>query len=398
MPENWSPELRLCAQLCRREPVGVTTEGKIDWVRVRDLSSKHRVAALIGAALKQNPGLDVPDDVRGWFQQAERLQEFRSLRVSAALLRTVQDLEDSGVPALVLKGSAVAQRYYEHPAHREAVDVDLLIPDSKVIVARTALGQAGYVLRSSDAPDATAPYGDAYLRLTGAVEYLHPVLDVPIDLHWNATWPHDFGWTYSGLENDFDGFDLEGRAFRVLSHSVQFHYLIYHGAKHGWAYLRWLADIDRVAPFLTARDMEEFWQRARAQRSEPIVIASLEHYGAVFDRDLGSFGIEKRRSQAGAISRLRRHFEDAVDAKPFAEMRLSEKLLSRLAEYRYHLAWSGGLRAFGFLIAQFLADRRHVRRLRLSGRWLWLYVAIGPPFRTWIFFERRWAELRSRKG
>ena len=398
MLSRWSPELRLCVEACRRDFEGLASEAPIDWYKLRDLARSHHIEPLVGRALKCGRLEGAPDEIRVWFEQQVRHHEFQSLRTQVAAVQTTQVLAAHGIPSILLKGPAVSHRYYAHPGSRQNVDVDLLVREADAIRARSALEEAGFVNLSADAENLSAVHFGAYMRMIGAVVCRNPRHEVEVDLHWQAVRPHRLDWSYSALEDHIEELRFGGCSLGVLDNAAQFLFLTYHGAKHGWARLKWLADLDRMVPHLSPRDVETIWKLTDRDGTGDIVMASLEIYGAVFGRDLAGLGVDAARRRSANVARLGRYIEGAAIQKPFAEMNLLEKLGSRGRYYLYLWRWRRSLQARLQLIPMFLADRRHVQRLRLSERWFWLYVVAGPLIALLMFAERRWCELRSRRA
>ena len=120
---------------------------------------------------------DVPD--------AERLRGVyrKSWTRSQVLLHratpVVSALRDRDIPLLVLKGAALARRYYGDVGARFMSDIDLLVPNHAAGEARTVLDALGW------RPGLALP--DSYLDAIHALGY-QDARGGDVDLHWHVLW------------------------------------------------------------------------------------------------------------------------------------------------------------------------------------------------------------------
>ena len=183
-----SSEEQLIALLCatgerrdRNEAEIATRLGGCDPTRLVFHASSHGILPLIAERILQRPA--APEISPILRSELERHRE-AALRHGLALEEFANTLagrlEDSDIPALLLKGPALARQLYGEPGLRSATDVD-------VLVRKEDLDQAAAV-------SAGLGYGPAGDRLYDGTPLLHLRLShraggmPPVELHWRLHW------------------------------------------------------------------------------------------------------------------------------------------------------------------------------------------------------------------
>lgn len=113
--------------------VGASARGKkatlpqgLDWLRVEALAREQAVQVLLGDALRLNPEWDCPPALRIKLQREMRQAAISNNAWRNAILRLLADMNAAGIPALLIKGYAVADCYAQ-PDCRVSGDTDILI-------------------------------------------------------------------------------------------------------------------------------------------------------------------------------------------------------------------------------------------------------------------------------
>jgi hypothetical protein len=92
----------------------------------------------------------LPEEFRNTIHQA-RLHAtgaYLSQHHNLSLIKTA--LEKADVPHVVYKGADLRERLYEEPALRPAADIDILVPDSKKVLAINALQRLGFEFSAAE--------------------------------------------------------------------------------------------------------------------------------------------------------------------------------------------------------------------------------------------------------
>ena len=114
--------------------VGAAAQGKaisdlpdeLDWQIIERLANEQAVQTLLGYELKLSSGLACPEELRKRLIGQMRQLAFSNNAWKVSILRLIQQMNDAGIPALLIKGYAVAD-CYAAPDCRMSGDTDLLI-------------------------------------------------------------------------------------------------------------------------------------------------------------------------------------------------------------------------------------------------------------------------------
>lgn len=156
-----------------------------DWQQLVGLAVEQQVAALLYQRLKTH-GCEaiVPDEIRQLLQKSHRLNASRNMRIYHALGQLLTALRERQIPVLVLKGAHLGATVYESLALRSMVDIDILVPETKIMAAVEQLNALGYQ------PETPWRSLDAYLTYRHHVPpFIHPDKMATVELHWQVTPP-----------------------------------------------------------------------------------------------------------------------------------------------------------------------------------------------------------------
>jgi hypothetical protein len=129
----------------RADPAAFETSS---WGRVLSAADWHRLSPLLYTHLNDGgepgAGVGAPAAVLVALERAYLASSARSLFIRAALERALETLARTGVSAMLLKGAALVETVYPDPAHREMLDIDLLVAPERVSDATDALRKIGF--------------------------------------------------------------------------------------------------------------------------------------------------------------------------------------------------------------------------------------------------------------
>ena len=169
-----------------------------------------------------------------------RYQWCRNHLMLSELRKVLAALRAESIEVILLKGSALIQRYYVDPALRPMSDLDFMVYPDRFEDASAVLLRYGYARRIDIQFKEIREK-----RLTHAVEFTRTVNGQTweIDLHWTplhrATWPgaHERFWENS-VVSDFKGVDC-----RIFDATDQLLHVCLHGALwNALPPLRWIVD------------------------------------------------------------------------------------------------------------------------------------------------------------
>lgn len=238
-----SAEIQLLLSLCAPTADGSEEKhlvrAEIDWDWLLAAAATHQVTPLVYHRLSAVCPEEVPPDVlkqlRGRFLENAR----RSLTLTGALQKMLEELEGRGIQTMVLRGPVMSTSVYGSVALRQIADLDILVARDDVPAAAEVLAKLGYRLLE--------PFTPTQQALTLRTDYnfhLEREDGVAVELHWKLA-PGFFAW-------DYDAGQWWGRAVRTLFCGRQvlapspedlLVLLCVHGLKHGWDRLRQVADV-----------------------------------------------------------------------------------------------------------------------------------------------------------
>jgi hypothetical protein len=346
------------------------------------IARRHQVSPLVAARLAA-AGLPVPEPLR---RQADAAHH-RALRQMALLLDLVAALESEGIRAVPVKGVALAQQLFDSPVLRAAYDIDLVVRPEDVAAAWRVLARAGMRQVSPQVALAGARR-DLFCRASKDSQHQHAASGQMLELHWRLAdvmaeplLPPDDALVTLAL--------APGRQVRVLGEATLFVYLCTHGAAHGWARLKWLADVAALL-HRSADGGAQLW--TNAERADARVAAGS---AVILAQDL--FGLAPPpgfvRPRGLRIATLlwlaRRNIRDGqgareLEATPWRGWTEMLAMLLVAADWRGRLAVLRRIALAGEDIAQ----------VPLPGGLVWLYPLLRVP----LLIHRRTVRRRRLRG
>ncbi|MDE2595708.1 MAG: nucleotidyltransferase family protein [Sphingomonadales bacterium] len=349
---------------------------------------RHQVESLVVERLT-HANADVPPALAAAARRA-REAGLRQLSVAIDLQRRFAAV---GLGCLFLKGLALSQRAYGAMLTRQSVDIDLLIAATDVPRAWRVLAEAGYLPLNPQKALSGAALG---LFLHSAKDSLHrdPLHGVAIELHWRMSdemaapaLPPPEGWQTVTVS---PGVHLE-----TLADADLVVFLCTHGAAHGWARLKWLADV--AALLASAPDGGAAWwlHAQRAGATIPAASAVL-----LAERLLGMApppGFDPPRSlRLSLLMRLAM----ALIAAGGGTRELATTPWRGWAEMAAKLLAAANWRARAVVGRRLLVSAEDVAELSLPAGFGWLYPVLRVPMlvRRRLGRARRRAQRLHRRG
>jgi hypothetical protein len=190
----------------------------------------------------------VPTDVMDQLATICRPNAARNAVLAHELTHVLDLLDRAGVPAMPLKGVALANLLYGDMTLRVCSDIDVLVPRHRVSESVAALCAAGYLPES----ELWASSSEKELVLDSDIEavFRRPAHAIapPIDLHWDIArrWRAD-SKAIDDLWSETSRTPVRGVGGYRLSPEWELLYLAVHAVRHRWRILKWLVDIHDYA-------------------------------------------------------------------------------------------------------------------------------------------------------
>jgi hypothetical protein len=222
--------------------------GPVDWEVLVDLATREGTAPLLHAHLRR---LDLLPSLPPAARRRLAAVANGVWGVNAVFLEhwgeATTALWQAGVPALTLKGMALAQTVYPEPGLRPMADIDLLVRPGDRASALEALHALGYRTPGADADRLGASRSFAELVRAGT----------RIDLHWHVARYLRFEGI---VEADHDGLwrrarplvTPAGRGLMLGPEDLLLHLVLHLTLGSDFARVLWYADIDAVVRHFAA--------------------------------------------------------------------------------------------------------------------------------------------------
>ena len=124
-----------------------TSRASVGWEQLVRLAEWHRLSALLWRYLHHDGrDLSAPSGVLGDLRQVAAATTVRNLIRQAELDRILAALAEVGIPAMLLKGTALIEAVYPNIGMRPMEDIDILVPRSSVQDAHGAVQALGYAV------------------------------------------------------------------------------------------------------------------------------------------------------------------------------------------------------------------------------------------------------------
>ena len=244
----WSAEAQMLLLLARgelgeveRQRARALLAAGLDWARLLRLANAHEVDPLVCRSLQRLGARGIPDEARDALEATWRSTAARNTLLARELARVLHLLAGAGVPAIPLKGVALAETLYGDPGLRTCSDIDVLVPRDR---ARQALG---LLREQSYAPEFTERFFETLLLRTH-IEYTltrrERGFEYVVDLHWGIGWsPREDRRAAEALWADSRRVTRRGVETHAMSPEWELLTLAVHAARHGWRPLKWLVDV-----------------------------------------------------------------------------------------------------------------------------------------------------------
>lgn len=279
----------------RHEAIRTAAHRPLDWGRVLELISWHRVAGLAYNGLT-SAGISVPSEVAHTLRELAAGIARQNLALAAETRRVDRVLTSHGVLAGFMKGLPLAIAAYGDIAVKMSRDIDLVVDEESVDAAAACLATLGYV-RTVPPPDLDDARFRRYRQRSKELVFVHAATGTVTELHWRLTDtahrmpPLDIaGWPMTTLPG--------GTRVRALAGDDLFIYLCLHGAAHAWFRLKWLADVAALLAQAAPAEIERLYRVAGPRGASLCVAQALLLCRRYFDTRLpDSLVVEWQRSR-----------------------------------------------------------------------------------------------------
>lgn len=236
---------------------------RVDWNRFLALANRNSVAPTAGARLGAEGAANLPAHVARALRLSCQVNALRSHHLAGCAVEIVDSFAAAGVPAIAIKGPALAIAAYGDIAMRVFGDLDFMVRLEDLPRAVAALERVGY-----SSPAYRADVIESGFFPDVALDFARP--DSVVDLQWRLS-PSYFPFAPAGDQvwNRTAEIEILGRRVRMLGPADSILFQACHGSKHGWMTLAQICDFARVlatAPTLNCSGLLDDARRAGSLR------------------------------------------------------------------------------------------------------------------------------------
>lgn len=338
----------------RQHALSQAVDRDIDAATLLQLAHWHRVEPLLACAVTE-AGVILPAPASEKLQRRARDARLTTLRNIAEEARLAGAAGNSGLDLLFIKGATVGHLAQVDPTAKRSWDIDILVAPDDLRRACAFLDAQGYVLHLP-AGVGTGPQRERWLAGNRESLWRHPARRTAVELH-TALCESPAMLPGVGMASPRQQVTLAGQAVPTLATAELFAYLTVHGATHGWARLKWLADVAGLIAMgdIPVQELHDAAVRLGAGHCSGVALILCRE---LFDLPLPE-ALERRLRADRGVMRLVRHSRAAIEgdgspdrhlsADSFGEIVASLRLQYWLAPgvaYRLRTFWSQWTRPY----------------------------------------------------
>jgi hypothetical protein len=267
---GYPPEVEMLLHCARTqlEPAAVArvralVTGSLNWDALYTNATRHGLLPLLHWHLSSVAADLTPDHVSREFRREFEENAARSFVLTTELLEILAELKIQGTRVATYKGPALAVSAYGNLLLRPFCDLDLLLRRRDLPLVRAALIRRGYA-QQYHSNEERNEYAHSFVKRSGEGG------GIVVEAHWSVT-PYHYVLppVPQGALERLQSLPLLGQRVLVLAPEDQLLVLCWHGYKHRWSRLEWVACIAEIvrrskdAPGDRALDWERLWETAR---------------------------------------------------------------------------------------------------------------------------------------
>jgi len=303
----------------------------IDWNAVIDQAARWEVEPAVFGNLRGHFAQAVPKETLVAITERERAARAFALARTLQVVDVSRAFVKAKIPAIVLKGPALAIQAYGDCSRRTFVDVDLLVPKNDLSRAKKLIIERGYTPKFGEQMADRLVAGQHALEFSG--------YGPNIEVHWSLLSRHlRFDLDPDELWRDACKVECAGTEIDALAPHHLFIYLCAHGAKHEWMKFRWVCDVAQLATRLTAAEVERVIDLASRTNSKRIVALALRLVREIFGQDESPFS-SAAFAGTGSIETLTEVAKSRIDWDREGDARIIPARIGMLHPYAEPLAF-----------------------------------------------------------
>jgi hypothetical protein len=244
----------------------------IDWPYLIQAALKHGIVNLFYQNLKKTCPDSVPVDVLNQLRDYSIANTLRNISLTEELFRLLEIFESHHIPAVPYKGPVLAASVYGDIALRQYTDLDIIIREQDILIAKELLISEGY---SPQFP-LNGSHARFLIRLQRDCKFFHYSQKFVTEIQWGIVqryFPNIFDTEQ--LWERLEPVKFEGRKTKTFSPEDTVLILCLHGYYHCWERLVWICDIAEFIRVHQNIDWKKVIDKACAKGYERILLLGL---------------------------------------------------------------------------------------------------------------------------
>ena len=267
------------------ERIANLVDGGLDLDAVIEQAKMWEVEPAVFGNLRAHFAHAIPADKLAEITEKERLARALALSRTLQVAELSRAFSAEKIPAIVLKGPALAIEAYGDCSRRIFADIDLLVPKEELRRAHKLVVGRGYT------PKFGEHMADRLVRGQHALEFSGSGPN--IEIHWSLLSRHlRFDLAPEELWKDVQTLECAGAEIQALSPHHLFLYLCAHGAKHEWMKFRWVCDVAQLARRLAPAQATKVVDLAERTNTRRILALALRLSRDMFGEEDSPFPVE----------------------------------------------------------------------------------------------------------
>lgn len=301
-------------------------EKSIDWDKLLEIATEHRVIPLLYRAVQSlTPNkvpLEIADRLTAYMQRKTR----DNLRLSRELINILELCQKEQILAVPFKGACLSLLAYGNIADRDFSDLDILLHRADVPKAIELLSRHRYRDRYQLTPDQQAERWERHHEW----DLIKDNDLVGLDLHWGFTErPIYFPLDLAALQARLQPLSFFGREFWTFSVTDTLLILCVNGSKEQWCRLSRICDIAALISRHPDLNWEEVLQTATQLGSRRMLFL-----GSILARELMGIALPESISKAIATDIPGQLLAQRLQERLFSG---SDRPLAQVETARYYL-------------------------------------------------------------
>lgn len=251
--------------------------GTINWGVLIAKAQRHKMLEMLHSCLKLL-NYAIPEESLSTLEETSSLTKRVNEKLLAEVVNITETSNRAQIPLIHLKGPTLAANVYRESWLRHHGDLDILVPFEHLTQMLDILRNEQYgptVIESKKEATWEILYRKEVHKLGWAVTLRQDQRRISIDLHWRLMKYAVLSVPTADIWQARSSFDYRGNNIPVFEPSMNFLYLARHAAKHGWAHLRWIADLIAVTES-PGFNFEDLMSVASRYRYRQFVLFALE--------------------------------------------------------------------------------------------------------------------------